>query len=320
MFNRDIKIRGSEFELAMSENYDLAVCVVGYEKRSSFCPLRLADRARKKIALRYTNRVEKSLKENEALVKKAGYECIDLDASSEAQVTELILIDELRALNDQPLAKIVVDVSSMSRKTLAGVFVALMSFRGACLDVTFCYANAAFEPAPHAYPPAVVLDTVSSAFGGAPRGADKPTALVMGIGIEKGRALAAYDQLEAQAAWTFFSAGNDTRYETYISAANKDLLDMSSKITTIRYDVNDPFFLYIKLRSLIEGIKSDYRVVIVPLGAKIFALVTFLVAVEFFPDISVWRMSAGAAEPTFHRVPTGKGSSIKMTLARKPAA
>jgi hypothetical protein len=194
----------------------------------------------------------------------------------EAQVSELVFVEELSNLDGTGTRRAIVDISSMSRKTMAGVMAGLLAYRGESVEVTFCYASAAFETPPSKYPAAVLLDTVSSVFGGAPRGPDKPAALVMGLGVERGRALAAYSQLEAQAAWALFPIGGDPRYERFISGANVDLLRMSSKITTIRYDINDPMFLYVKLRALIEGIRPDFRIVIVPSGAKLAALVSFL--------------------------------------------
>jgi hypothetical protein len=250
---------------------------------------------------------------NDKAMQRSGFEMVAMPAGGEAGAAE----DAVRAaINgvEGTACRIVVDISSMSRSALAGVFAAIWSAKGRRLEVTFCYAIAKYERPPSTYPPLVEFGSVSTFFAGAPRGANKSTALIVGLGYEAGRSIAAYNRMEPVKTWALLPIGADPKYDEGMRKANADLLRLADSISSINYDVNDPIFLYAKLRSLSLGLLRDHRLVFIPSGPKIAALMTYIVAIELFPDISVWRMSSGSLEPIFHRVPAGTGIAVQVVL------
>src|SRR5262249_45121205 len=121
-------------------------------------------------------------------------------------------------------------------------------------------------------------------------------------------------------AWVLLPVSTDDRYNNAVASANKDLLGLSEKINTLRYDVLDPILLYEKIRTLALGLRRDHRLVFIPSGPKICALVTFLVGLDLHPDVSIWRMSSGSLEPLFHRIPSGTGIALSVLFEAGPDA
>lgn len=313
MNDKDLKVEGIEFERALAGEYDLGIGIVGYEARASFCPTRFAAGTKRKLALRYASNTVRSFARNNVDMEAAGFLPFDLRAANEAADTESALGAEIdKVQRDEP--RLVIDISSMSRKTMAGIFAAIIGSKKSRVEVVFTYAIAAFEPPPKEYPPMIEFGAVSNMFGGAPRGANKPTALILGLGYEAGRAISAYSQMEADEAWMLMPVNKDERYNNAVMKGNRDLLNLSSKVSSLPYDVYNPVFLYEKIRTLAVGLRTNYRLVFIPSGPKLCALMTFLVALDLYPDVSVWRMSSGPLEPLFHRVAQGDGIAVKVAF------
>src|SRR5215467_2417384 len=291
MSNVKLLVRNCEFSAALSGSYDIGIGVIGYEARASYCPGRFRAGSALALALRYGNRMVRHFKKNNAELEAHDYDVFDLDSGNENFTAEFVIKEAIAAISADAV-RIIVDISSMSRTTMAGVFAAIMGSQKMCVDVTFTYAVALFEKPPRIYPPLVEFGAVDAAFGGAPRGADKFTALILGVGYERGRAIAAYNRVEAEESWILLPLSRDARYNNAVEAANRDLLNLSKKVNALEYDVYDPLFLYEKIRTLALGLRRDHRVVVIPSGPKVCALMTFLVAIDLHPDVSVWRMSS----------------------------
>jgi hypothetical protein len=311
-------VKRSQFQAAVGGEYDIGLGIIGYEARASFCPLLFRNGVGDPVAFRYLNKIVRSFRKNENEIERAGFHIFDLDRGSECFTAEFILREALRSLHNDP-ARLIIDISSMSRTTLAGVLSAILGSKKEGISVTFTYAVAKFEKPPLVYPPLIEFEAVSSAFGGAPRGASKSTALVLGLGYETGRAISAYNRLEAEEAWILVPVGDDKQYNDAVWRANSELLTLSSKINVLEYDIQDPLLLYEKIRTLGVGLRRSHRLVFIPSGPKLCALVTFLVAIELYPEVSVWRMSSGPLEPLFHRAPSGIGTAVTVDFERVPA-
>lgn len=318
MIDRRLAVSSVNFDQALTEEFNLGIGIVGYEARASYCPSRFAKSAQRNVALRYLSNSVRSFVRNDSELKELGFSTSNLQGASEASDSERIVYDEISRIGDDS-PRLIVDISSMSRKTMAGVFAAIMRSKKNRIEVVFTYAIAGFEPPPKEYPPLIEFGAVSSAFGGAPRGANKPTALVLGLGYEAGRAISAYSQMEADEAWMLMPINKDPRYNEAVKGNNRELLSLSEKINSLTYDIYNPVFLYEKIRTLALGLRAAYRLVFIPSGPKLCALMTFLVALDLFPDVSVWRMSSGPLEPLFHRVASGETLAVRVTFEREAA-
>ncbi|MEY9180899.1 hypothetical protein ABIG06_002755 [Bradyrhizobium sp. USDA 326] len=316
MKNRMLLVEPIGFDQALLESFDLGVGIIGYEARAPYCPTKFSKRAKRNIALRYMSNSVRSYGRNDLELKDLGFLASNLRPDSEALDAEEVIQTEIARIADNS-PRLVVDISSMSRKTMAGIFAAIMGSRKRRVEVVFTYAVAAFEPPPREYPPLIEFGAVSNVFGGAPRGANKPTALILGLGYEAGRAISAYSQMEADEAWMLMPVNRDPRYNDAVKASNRELLTLSEKINCLNYDIYNPVFLYEKIRTLALGLRTMHRLVFIPSGPKLCALMTFLVALDLYPDVSVWRMSSGPLEPLFHRVASGETLAVKVIFERE---
>lgn len=316
--NFDLIVRSALFEEALTKPYLIGVAAVGYEARASYCPTRFRGNVSVGIALKYKNKRVRSFAKNRRVLSSAGFRMVDLDGATEFRDAEEGLRDAIAQFSE-PNISMIIDISSMSRSTIGGLLAAMIGQQGKTLEVTFCYALAKYEAPPSEYPPLVEFSSVGPIFSGAPRGAHKPTALILGLGYEVGRSIAAYNRIEPARTWALMPVGDDPSYNHKAKEANDGLFRVSDSIGVIKYDVGDPLILFEKLRSLAVGLTRDNRVVFLPAGPKIGALMTFLVAVDLYPDISVWRMSSGPLEPIFHRVASGKGVAVTAVFSPKEA-
>lgn len=300
-----LRLRPVDFAASLSRLFHVGIGIIGYEARAIFCPLRFVSAVERPIAFRYANNHVRSFRKNNGLLEAAGFDAFDLDPGNESFTSEWVVREAIAGVPADE-ARFIVDISSMSRSTMAGIFAAIMSCRKKRIEVVFTYSLAAYEGPPSSYPPLIEFGAVNSAFGGAPRGAEKYTALLLGVGYEAGRAIAAFNRLEPEVAWILLPVSEDERYNKSVRIANDDLLCLSENINALRYDVMDPVLLYEKIRTLALGLQRDHRLVFIPSGPKICALVTFLVGLDLHPDVSIWRISSGPLEPLFHRVPDGR--------------
>ncbi|MCZ4093647.1 hypothetical protein [Sinorhizobium psoraleae] len=304
----------THFGEVLENSFDLGIGVIGFEIRSSFAPSKFAANCTKRLALRYTSQQVRGFVKNEEALKRQDFKIEDLSTGAEHVSAERIVADELLSLAAVTLPRIVIDISSMSRGVMAGVLSAIMAAPHKKLEVSFTYSVAEYEKPPSEYPPLFGIWGCTSIFGGAPLDPDKPTALVIGVGYEADRAISAFSQIDPDQTWVLLPASPDRRYNEAVSKANRQLLSLSGNIRPIQFDVTDPVFLFEKLRALIVGIRLDHRVVLIPSGPKITALVSLMVAMNLHPDISVWRISSGPLEPVFHRRPTGNVVALNVTF------
>lgn len=314
MIKSPTSVSQCRFENVSEKEFDLGIGVIGFEVRSSYAPVMFGESCKRRLALRYLTQQVRGFVRNEQAFKVQDFIIKDLAVGAEHISAERTVTEELSLIDSFSSPKIIVDISSMSRGVLAGVLAAVMSSPHKKVEISFTYSVAEYEKPPSEYPPLLEFGAVHPFFGGAPLDPDKPTALVIGVGYEADRAISAFSQIDPEQTWVLLPASPDRRYNDAVARANRHLLTLSGNTRPIRFDVTDPVFLFEKLRALISGIRLDHRVVLIPSGPKIAALVSLLVAMDLHPDISVWRISSGPLEPIFHRRPTGKVVMLNVEL------
>jgi hypothetical protein len=101
--------------------------------------------------------------------------------------------------------------------------------------------------------------------------------------------------------------------------ANEQILTQIGESQVYRYRVDDPLRLFIVLNNLVSGLVRAVRPIIVPFGPKIFAVASLLVALEQYPNVTIWRVSGDQATPPMNRESDGKVVSFKVVLSQTPA-
>lgn len=217
---------------------------------------------------------------------------------------------------NEPL-KIMVDVSCISRPSIAEVFAGLIVIaQTRDIQLHVAYSLAVYGPSPLVWAaPNRTICPVHPAFSGwTSEGASAPLDVVVGLGYERGKALGAVEYLEPRNRWICVPQSPEAAYLAEVKRHNKNLID-NSKDRAAYYQVLSPVDTYFSLRSLVEGIARSARPVLLPFGPKLFFAVNLLVAMTV-EEAAVWHVS-GESDEYSERSPS-RHSTILSCLINTP--
>ena len=204
-----------------------------------------------------------------------------------ANVKEIVLSNFLMDVS--------VDITSFDRKKMGDIFLLLYHYKANLhRSEIFYYPQKYARPSAH-------LETVSafSPLSGsylAERSLSQAgTTLIAGAGYEFGKIIGALDVLEPDEVFCFIPKSSDDRFEDSINMANNDfefLSDYPSGMDRlVSYDIYNVSKLYSVLRGLVDHDVGRRNVLILPMGPKIFAFVSILLALQYKNKVMVWRYS-----------------------------
>lgn len=213
-----------------------------------------------------------------------------------------------------------IDCSSMDRSALAKILAHVKTSSDNFESLNVIYFPQTFSP------PALSLEAVSRfgpiarQFSGSSRSSSEKMCLVMGVGYEFGKAIGAQDYLEPDELYAFHPIGTDVEFEKAILKANSNFDFVGDSEKVIAYPLLDPAALLDNLLTLIDFKRQSYRVMLLPMGPKIFAALCLVVALRFHPDVRVWRFST--EDPSRSHVkdayPSGERVSFDVLKAMAP--
>lgn len=212
--------------------------------------------------------------------------------------------------------RIAVDISSMDRERLARTLLALTTDHDCALEVDFFYAVAQFSKAV-GHEGTVRVNRPVEGFEGWASDPALPAVCVVGAGFEGDLILGALEQLEPAETVAFVPFGEDERYDSVLRRNNATLFD-DRLVRFVPYEVGFPHQTYSHLDGLVHRLVQNHRVIIIPLGPKIFALAGMLVSLSE-PNVTVWRLSADdGREPTDRRA-SGKITGLRVRIPARTA-
>lgn len=272
--------------------FDIAILALGYESRCRYVCEQTSFKASHKLCLEFGFLKEGSFSINREFFAERDFE--HLVAIGEGALERLA--ERLRTLrteldSERP-ARILIDVSSMSREMIANVIIAVNSaFCDSNIELTAAYAPSKFQEAT-ASAPILQARPVTRALSGWSSRPDLPLGLAIGLSCEEGLALGALQFLEPAKAWLFEPSGLDERFDKAVGEANADIEDIFD-VTRFHYEINSPVVLRAKFEALLNSVDPDFRVIAIPFGPKIFAFgvistVTFLQKTS----VGVWAFSS----------------------------
>ncbi len=189
------------------------------------------------------------------------------------------------------------DITSFDRGKIGRIIIRFFSLRDYVSSVTFVYAPRTFKPfdmykfyVVQSFGPAL------PAFFGTAHGFNKPLTLILGAGYEYGKAVGAIDTLEPDHIYCFRPTGTNPQFDRHIDLANVDFSFIENTENIFTYDLNDANRLYHSLRTLVNYEMVDQNVLLLPLGPKLFAALSMLIATVFHPNVMVWRHSTASAK------------------------
>jgi len=318
MSNPNLAIRVLPLEFNdLKDSYDLFVVALGFEGRSRYAAETLSFGAKKRIALVFPDRQVLSFAQNKEVLQRRGFELVQLEDAAVVDcfinLIQLIEVDQSGGMR-----KIALDVSSLSRTRMAGIFEALCKcIRIEPIEVDFIYAIAEFSPPSSTYIPNAHVGPVSNMFAGWSDEPEQPSSLIIGLGYEQDRAMGAVEHIQPGNVWTFIPGSTIPEYSTALRQANAILLDSLPQECQLHYRVERPFDCFVVLESHVHGQLSSSTPVLIPFGPKIYTILCLLVATLHAPHVAVWRVSPGIREEPSERVASGAISCIRAVFGSK---
>lgn len=285
-----------------SLEFDAFVAASGYETRATYLLSQIdVHRVPKKLAFGFSDRVNSQREENDRLFHRAGVETVRADGDSGDLVRECIsrLLEESCG---NPL-RLLVDYSSMTRTwysaIIEGIGQAEINRRIECF---FSYSPATFSEPPESSPNAFVGPISRLCSLEVP---DKPSALVIGLGYEKERALGLVEYVDPAVTYVFYAdPALDSRFLDAVLRNNAALLSVTPRKQIIAHPLLDLQRTVDLLVSLWSGLQEEYRVILAPLGLKPFSLFCLLLG-AVHANVDVWRVTGGTKSLVHDRKPSG---------------
>ena len=289
-----------------AQPFNLAIATCGYETRASYLFKTVALEATRSLVLDY--RCEGVLSYD---VNKEYYDAlsnrdfIDIDDGINTRLRTALL---QAATQVEPGARlrILIDISSCSRSVMAKLLLAISDTLPGRTEIVCAYALSEFETPPDGELPSHISEPVVGDLSGWSDDLSKPPCAVIALGFEPGRALGCMDYLEIPEVRLFMPHGVDQRFEHAVCEANAVLIAEAGGQSVLPYQILDPAATYEKMESLIYGLLTRFRPVIIPLGPKIFAALAIILALRMLPRICVWRTSSGSIGEVSDRTASGE--------------
>jgi hypothetical protein len=298
------------------DKFDLLIGCAGYETRSSYAVLADRPAAQDKISFIFEEHQVLSFSKNRRAYQELGF--LGAVAQCEVVNTELSNWAQKQQPDERSLL-LWVDITSMSRPMIAQICYSLHEQAATTarnIEVDFVYSLAKYSPPPPDYGPIVHKGAVIPELAGWVDDPNEPSSLVIGIGYEAGLALGIVEDLEPAEVWAFRPTAHDSRYDAEIDKVNCEFFEMIPQDHVLLYPVDAFFYQFRQLESLVYGVLSKGRAVIVPFGLKSFALCSVLLGIQNLPQVSVWRVSGGCNVDPVDRAPTGQICRLRVSFSR----
>lgn len=306
-----------ELEGAGPGSYAAMVCTVGYESRARYVRHLAAPEAIGATwAYRFEHHNVLAYKANLGYFEGQGDVFLEPESAFEKHLRSLIdervmtVRDAQRRLGQPGLVRFAVDISSMDRDRLARTVQAFAT----CdedVEVDFFYSFAKFVGAFDGSEGRVLVNRSAEGFEGWTDNPSLPLVCVVGLGFESRLALAALETLEpTQTVW-LVPRGVEREYEEIVRTRNSFAVGENSGSGST-YDATRPYETLLDLETTVAGLARHNRVVIVPLGPKIFALCGMLTSLVHPTNVGVWRLSADSERKPVDRTPNGHVAGIRV--------
>jgi hypothetical protein len=298
-----------EFSDCSDLQYDLFLCAFGADSRSTYLINRLR-KCTKKILVGGDLARGENASVIENLQRRHSVDVM----SFEVICSEISKICESLKRRGSTEARILVDVSCMSRVDMGIIFSQLkdsVAVLPILLSIGYCLARY-IRPPDVSFPLIRRVAPVNPAFSGWGAPASLPVDAIVSLGYEKGKAIGAVEYLEPRKRWVFIPNSPEDRFLQQVRKHNNLLID-SAAGTTIDYEVLRPADTYFQLLSLVSGLATEARPVLLPFGPKLFFAISLLVAMRI-EKASVWHVDGDDESPDASPQASGHSVLFSCTL------
>lgn len=274
---------------------DIIICGSGCEDRSVYVAKQFVlTSIKSKLAFAFDQpKDDERWKNNINYFRENGFKIVESDGNNLQVVTDNVLEEINRFVNQKEVLKVAVDISSMTRLWYASIL-SLFSNH----DFPFSQIRCVFYYAENTD---TNIDNFSDLKIQPIRGysnivvPEKPTALVIGVGEINNILNYLIGYFNADRVICFYTGyyGNDS-------------LDKKYSVTQfIPYNIGNMVGTFSELWDVCKSLSEDYRVVIIPCGPKPFTLISFLLK-YILHDIDVWKVGPLHDVRMEDNSPTGK--------------
>lgn len=287
-----------------SIDYDLAICALGYESRCRSSAEKYEKQCvdAKKLAFSFDLNNYIAYATNLDVFEKLGYEIIP---SSDDGLSSILKESFSDSRFKENKSNVLVDISSFSRYRLGKILEELYRLLPTGSKIFFNYTVSTFEDPKPSTAPITKLSPLTPFYAGIPSSPNKTLTCLMGLGYEEDRALGALEFLEIGETIIFKPISLDSRYDFAVDSANEILLNDVESQKIISYEMEAPSRIYSILDATVKGIVDESRIVTIPFGPKIFALISLLVSINNYPNMPIWSVSSIKDDPV-DRKPSGE--------------
>lgn len=302
-------------QVVSSTDFDLVLAASGYEKRCNHLFVTTPVKAGKKIAFGFFEKqgLPGRIKNDEFF--HANNFSVKIVAGEEQQPISQTLADITSEIQtNRP--KVLIDYSCMTRQWYGSILRYFMETdkRFSSVDLYFSYTFASFEKPARIkeihHAGSIYPDKKSPS-------PNKPTALILGLGMDKLRSSYILGKIRPDLTYLMYADPSpDEAYIKNIFDINREIITATNPRNMFNYPLTDVAKTYKIINSLCLDLRLKYNLILAPMGPKIHALLCILVAARY-PDLDVWRVSAGSKEPVYDKIPIGVPVILKARLGRE---
>lgn len=298
-------------EQLLATRFDLMLAASGFESRATHAYTKTSiDGKPERVAFCFQDRSNAQREDNDRFFDRNSFTLIDAQGSHCSKIFNAVR-SRIESTQGARI-RIFVDYSSMTRAWYAAVLKGVTAVRNKkSIECYFCYSPAKFVPPSETTPNTEVGPLPGFCGLETP---DRPTALIVGLGYERDRALGLVEYVDPATCFGLITDPPiDPKYLNVVLENNSAFLDCI-QTQLIRHPLNDLQLMSSVLLSLYSGLRDDYRLILAPLGVKPFSLICLLLSLRF-GDVDVWRVTSGIKAGTPERTALGPVLTLKVVFS-----
>ncbi len=283
--------------------FDVALFALGYEARSIHIPQKYLKKCSQKIAFGYRYNNKLSYEDNLSFLNTNDIEHFTI---RERELIKKFESEVLPKIEQFEKVSILLDITSMSRFRFSTLILLILRRLKKGSSLTIKYSVSKFVSPPKIAPPVKIIEPISPRLAGIPGDLNKPTCCIVGLGYEKDKALGAVNYIDPGEVWALIPRSNEPKFEPIVMKNNYSLLKDIPIRNQFFYDVHNPIILYGDLKSIVLGLETTKRPVILPLGPKILCAISVVLSHELNSKLPIWRVSSKDQEEPSQKEANGK--------------
>jgi len=275
-------------EQLQKQNFDAFIAVSSYESRSTFLTTQINIKSiQNKFVLAFNEKKDLLYRElNDKKYQELGFVFFNAPVGDASGFRNLI--DKICDLIGKPSIDILVDYSSMPKIWYSEIinYFNLREDDLTNINLWFSYSPSEFTRS---------ISSVSNKYNDPVKPilqSEKPIALLLGLGYEKGRAEEFAKMFNAQKTFAFYANPSvDSRYVQEVLDNNKTVLKNIKQEQILSFPIFDLNSVNESLTQLCIDLRINHQVLLVPVGPKPFTLMCFILSARY-PDIKISRVSS----------------------------